>query len=143
ALRHQTARFGHVSTDEVYGSVPKRHSKEADRLEPNSPYAASKAASDLLVRSYVVTHGLPAVVTRASNNFGPYQYPEKALPLMITNWIDDVPFPLYGDGLQVRDWLYVIDHVRAIELVLEKGAIGEIYNIGGTHSCPNVELIEK
>lgn len=143
ALRHKVARFVHVSTDEVYGSVAKGQSKEGDRLEPNSPYAASKAASDLLVRSYVVTHKAPAVITRASNNFGPYQYPEKALPLMITNWIDGLPFPLYGDGLQVRDWLFVVDHARAIETVLEKGAIGEIYNIGGAFSCDNRELVER
>jgi dTDP-glucose 4,6-dehydratase len=143
ALRHKTPRFVHVSTDEVYGSIPKGESKEADRLEPNSPYAASKAASDLLVRSYVVTHKLPALITRASNNFGPYQYPEKALPLMITNWIDGQPFPLYGDGLQVRDWLYVADHARAIELVLEKGRVGEIYNVGGAFSCTNKELVES
>ncbi len=143
ALRHKVARFVHVSTDEVYGSVPTGHSREGDPLEPNSPYAASKAASDLLVRSYVVTHGLPAVVTRASNNFGPYQYPEKALPLMITNWLDEKPFPLYGDGLQVRDWLFVVDHARAIETVLAKGAIGEIYNVGGAFSCTNKDLVER
>jgi len=143
ALRHKVARFVHVSTDEVYGSIPKGHSKEGDPLEPNSPYAASKAASDLLVRSYVVTHKLPAVITRASNNFGPYQYPEKALPLMITNWLDGKPFPLYGDGLQVRDWLYVVDHARAIETVLDKGEVGEIYNIGGAFSCNNKELVER
>ena len=143
ALRHKVSRFVHVSTDEVYGSIPKGHSKEGDKLEPNSPYAASKAASDLLVRSYVVTHKLPAVITRASNNFGPYQYPEKALPLMISNWIDGLPFPLYGDGLQVRDWLFVVDHARAIETVLDKGAIGETYNVGGAFSCNNRELIER
>jgi len=141
ALRHKVGRFVHVSTDEVYGSVAKGFSREGDRLEPNSPYAASKAASDLLVRSYVRTHGLPAVVTRASNNFGPYQYPEKALPLMITNWIDGEPFPLYGDGRNVRDWLYVVDHARAIDLVLRRGRVGEIYNIGGTRSAANRTLI--
>ena len=142
ALKHRVGRFVHVSTDEVYGSVPKGFSKEGDNLEPNSPYAASKAASDLLVRSYFVTHKAPVVTTRASNNFGPYQYPEKAVPLMITNWIDEQPFPLYGDGLQVRDWLYVVDHARAIELVLEKGVIGEVYNIGGTKHFTNRELIQ-
>jgi dTDP-glucose 4,6-dehydratase len=143
ALRRKVGRFVHVSTDEVYGSVARGFSREGDRLEPNSPYAASKAASDLLVRSYVVTHGLPAVVTRASNNFGPCQYPEKALPLMITNWIDQEPFPLYGDGRNVRDWLYVADHARAIALVLRRGRPGETYNIGGTHSCDNRELVER
>jgi len=143
ALRHKVGRFVHVSTDEVYGSVARGLSREGDRLEPNSPYAASKAAADLLVRSYVKTHGLPAVVTRASNNFGPYQYPEKALPLMITNWLDREPFPLYGDGRNVRDWLFVLDHARALALILRRGRPGDIYNIGGTHSCCNRELLER
>ena len=143
ALRQKVGRFVHVSTDEVYGSVASGWSREDDRLEPNSPYAASKAASDLLVRSYVVTHGLPAVITRASNNFGPYQYPEKALPLMITNWLDGKDFPLYGNGGNVRDWLFVVDHARALELVLRRGRVGEIYNIGGTHSCANRELVDR
>ena len=143
ALRHKAGRFLHVSTDEVYGSVEKGHSRETDLLLPNSPYAASKAASDMIVRSFVVTHRLPAVITRASNNFGPYQYPEKALALMITNFIDDIPFPLYGDGLNVRDWLYVLDHARAIDCVLRKGEIGEIYNVGGSYSCTNKELVER
>lgn len=136
-------RFIHVSTDEVYGSVPRGRSREGDKLEPNSPYAASKAASDLLVRSYWVTHRFPAIITRASNNFGPRQYPEKALPLMVTNWIDALPFPLYGDGRQVRDWLYVVDHARAIALLLRKGKPGEVYNIGGTFSCANRELVAR
>lgn len=143
ALRRKVRRFVHVSTDEVYGSVEKGLSREGDPLEPNSPYAASKAASDLLVRSYGVTFGLPAVITRASNNFGPYQFPEKALPLMITNWMEGRPFPLYGDGLNVRDWVYVLDHVRAIGLVLRKGRIGEVYNIGGTCSITNRELVAR
>ncbi len=143
ALRHGVRRFLHVSTDEVYGSVAKGASREGDKLEPNSPYAASKAAADLLVRSYIVTHKLPGIVTRASNNFGPCQFPEKALPLMITNWIDGKPFPLYGDGMNVRDWLYVVDHARAIEFLLRKGEAGGIYNVGGTHSCTNRELIER
>lgn len=142
AMNHGIGRFLHVGTDEVYGSVEKGHSKEGDNLLPNSPYAASKAAADLLVRSYIVTHRFPAVITRASNNFGPYQYPEKALPLMITNMIDDEPFPLYGDGKNVRDWLYVLDHVRALDLVLREGEIGEIYNVGGSYSCSNRELVE-
>ncbi|MFH1725554.1 MAG: dTDP-glucose 4,6-dehydratase [Elusimicrobiota bacterium] len=143
ALRHGVRRFVHVSTDEVYGSVSRGRSREGDRLLPNSPYAASKAASDLLVRAYRVTHGLPVVVTRASNNFGPYQYPEKALPLMITNWLEGEPFPLYGDGLNVRDWIHVIDHVRAIDLVLRRGVAGEIYNVGGAFSSTNRELVER
>ncbi|MDE2490320.1 MAG: dTDP-glucose 4,6-dehydratase [Elusimicrobia bacterium] len=143
ALRLGVRRFLHVSTDEVYGSVPKGFSREGDRLEPNSPYAASKAASDLLVRSYFVTHKAPVLTTRASNNYGPYQYPEKALPLMITNFMEDKPFPMYGDGRQVRDWLHAADHARAILTVLEKGALGEVYNIGGSYTCQNRELIER
>lgn len=143
ALRRRVRRFLHVSTDEVYGSVTKGRSKEGDNLEPNSPYAASKAASDLLVRSYFVTHKAPVVTTRASNNYGPYQYPEKALPLMITNFMEDRPFPQYGDGKQVRDWLHVADHARAILLVLDKGTLGEVYNIGGSYTCQNRELIAR
>ena len=143
AMRHKVRRFLHVSTDEVYGSIPKGYSKEGDQLEPNSPYAASKAASDLLVRSYFVTHKAPVVTTRASNNYGPYQYPEKALPLMISNFMDGKPFPQYGDGRQVRDWLHVVDHARAILLVLEKGILGDVYNIGGSYTCENRELIAK
>ena len=143
ALRRKISRFLHVSTDEVYGSVTRGYSKETDRLEANSPYAASKAASDLLVRSYFVTHKAPVVTTRASNNYGPYQYPEKALPLMITNFMEDVPFPMYGDGRQVRDWLHVTDHARAILLALEKGEPGEVYNIGGSYTCQNRELIVR
>jgi dTDP-glucose 4,6-dehydratase len=143
SLRHKVRRFLHVSTDEVYGSIPKGYSREGDNLEPNSPYAASKAASDMLVRSYFVTHKAPVITTRASNNYGPYQYPEKALPLMITNFMEDKPFPQYGDGKQVRDWLHVTDHARGILLVLEKGTFGEIYNIGGSYTCQNKELIQK
>ncbi len=143
AMRHKVRRFLHVSTDEVYGSVARGYSREGDLLEPNSPYAASKAASDLLVRSYFVTHKAPVVTTRASNNYGPYQYPEKALPLMISNFMDGKPFPQYGDGRQVRDWLHVVDHARAILLVLEKGVLGEEYNIGGSYTCENRELIAK
>jgi dTDP-glucose 4,6-dehydratase len=143
ALRLKVRRFLHVSTDEVYGSIPKGYSREGDILEPNSPYAASKAASDLLVRSYFVTHKAPVVTTRASNNYGPYQYPEKALPLMISNFMDGKPFPMYGDGRQVRDWLHVVDHARAILLVLEKGILGDVYNIGGSYTCENRELISK
>ncbi len=136
-------KFVHVSTDEVYGSVQTGESVEGDPLLPNSPYAASKAASDLMARSYFVTFGMPVVVTRCSNNFGPYQYPEKALPLLITNALEDKPFPLYGDGMNVRDWLFVLDHVTAIETVLERGVPGEIYNIGGGYSAPNIEFIRS
>jgi len=134
-------RFLHVSTDEVYGDIPApAHSVESDPLWPNSPYAASKAASDHLARSFHRTYGLPVMVTRASNNFGPYQYPEKVLPLWITNLLEDDPIPMYGDGGQVRDWLFVEDHARALLLVLESGQPGEIYNVGGTRSCTNLEL---
>ncbi|MBI3296724.1 MAG: dTDP-glucose 4,6-dehydratase [Elusimicrobia bacterium] len=141
ARRHGVGRFVHVSTDEVYGSVAKGESKETDPLLPNSPYAASKAASDLMVRSAYITHGLPVVTTRCSNNFGPYQFPEKALPLMITNWIEGKPFPLYGDGLNIRDWVHVSDHCRGVDMVLRKGVVGETYNIGGTASLTNRELV--
>ncbi|MBI4056335.1 MAG: dTDP-glucose 4,6-dehydratase [Elusimicrobia bacterium] len=136
-------RFVHVSTDEVYGSKETGDSREEDVLLPNSPYASSKAASDLLARSYFVTYGFPVIVTRSSNNFGPYQYPEKAIPLLITNALEDKSFPLYGDGLQVRDWLYVLDHAKALDTVLERGVPGEIYNIGGTRSCANVDLVKN
>jgi len=143
ARKHGVRRFVHVSTDEVYGSVEKGHSKEGDPLLPNSPYAASKAASDHMARAAWRTHGLPVMTTRCSNNFGPYQFPEKALPLMITNWLEGRPFPLYGDGLNVRDWIYVLDHCRAIDLVLRKGEPGGVYNIGGTYSSTNKKLVES
>lgn len=134
-------KFVHVSTDEVYGSKTEGESKEEDTLYPNSPYSSSKAASDHLARAYWVTFGVPTVVTRCSNNFGPYQYPEKAVSLLITNALENRPYPLYGDGKNVRDWLFVEDHVRALDLVLHGGKAGEIYNIGGTKSCPNNELV--
>ena len=135
--------FLHVSTDEVYGSVATGSSTETDSLLPNSPYASSKASSDLLVRSYIITYGLPAIISRCSNNFGPYQFPEKAIPLLITNALQDEPFPLYGDGRHVRDWIYVSDHVRALMFLIAKGTPGEIYNIGGTCSLSNKELVFK
>ncbi len=142
ARAEKVKRFIHVSTDEVYGSIPgRRRSTEKDPLFPNSPYAASKAASDHLARAAFMTHGLPVIITRASNNFGPYQYPEKAMPLMITNFLENKSYPLYGDGLNVRDWLYVKDHVAAIAYVLRKGVPGEIYNIGGDTSLKNKELV--
>ena len=137
-------RFIHVSTDEVYGSL--EAPLEADEnfpLQPSSPYSAAKAGSDLLVLGYFKTYKLPAMVTRASNNYGPYQFPEKLIPLMITNALDDKPLPVYGDGMQVRDWLYVEDHCRAILRILEKGRDGEIYNIGGNRSLPNKEVIDR
>lgn len=136
-------RFLHVSTDEVYGSKPKGEFKESDPLEPNSPYAASKASGDLMVRAYHVTYGLQTVITRGSNTFGPYQYPEKLLPLFITNAIDDEPLPLYGDGMQVRDWLYVEDHCTGIEAVLLRGEAGQIYNLGGGNERHNIEVIRQ
>jgi dTDP-glucose 4,6-dehydratase len=135
-------RFVQVSTDEVYGDVPRGHSKESDPLTPRSPYSASKAAGDLLALSYFTTFRLPVMITRGSNTFGPNQYPEKFIPLFVTNALEDQPLPLYGDGLQQRDWLYVEDHCRAIDLILRKGAPGEIYNIGAGHERPNREMAE-
>ena len=131
ALEVGVTRFVHVSTDEVYGSIDEGSWPETHPLEPNSPYSASKASSDLLVRSYQRTHGLPACITRCSNNYGPYQYPEKVIPLFVTNLLDGRKVPLYGDGLNVRDWLHVDDHCRGIALVAEGGRPGEVYNIGG------------
>lgn len=133
-------RFHQVSTDEVYGSIPSGFFKEGDPLEPNSPYSASKAGGELMVRAYHETYGLNTVVTRGSNTFGPYHYPEKVMPLFITNAIDDEPLPLYGDGMQVRDWLYVRDHAAGIAHVLHHGAAGEIYNIGGGNERHNIEI---
>jgi dTDP-glucose 4,6-dehydratase len=135
-------RFLHVSTDEVYGSIPEPDdADETWPLKPSSPYSASKAASDLLALSYHTTFRLPVVVTRASNNYGPYQFPEKLIPLMIANAMEDQPLPIYGDGMQVRDWLYVDDHCRAIRAALEKGREGEVYNIGGSRALPNREVV--
>jgi dTDP-glucose 4,6-dehydratase len=134
-------RFVQVSTDEVYGSVEEGFSSEADRLAPRSPYAAAKAAGELLVRSYVVTYGLDAVVTRGSNTYGPYHHPEKLIPLFVTNAIDDQPLPLYGDGLQRRDWLYVADHADAVAFVLRHGASGETYNVPGGVEMANRDTV--
>jgi dTDP-glucose 4,6-dehydratase len=135
-------RMVHISTDEVYGSVVEGSSVESDNLRPNSPYSASKAGADLMCRAYHVTYGVPVVITRASNNFGAYQYPEKVVPLFITNALDDEPLPLYGDGLNVRDWLYVLDHCEAIDLMLHEGQDGEIYNVGSNNELTNLELTE-
>ncbi len=134
-------RYLQVSTDEVYGSVETGRSIETDALAPRSPYAAAKAAGELLVRSYVVTHGIDAVVTRGSNTYGPYHHPEKLIPLFITNALEDRPLPLYGDGLQQRDWLYVADHAGAIEWVLRHGRTGETYNIPGSAEMTNREVV--
>src|ERR1700761_676987 len=144
ARRHKIARFVHISTDEVYGSIePPYEADESYPLRASSPYSASKAGSDLLALSYFTTYKLNISVTRASNNYGPYQFPEKLIPLMISNALENKPLPVYGDGQQVRDWLYVEDHCRAIRVVLEHGAPGEIYNIGGNCSLPNLEVIRR
>jgi dTDP-glucose 4,6-dehydratase len=137
------AMFVQISTDEVYGSVASGSSKEGDALLPRNPYAASKAGGDRLAYSYHATHGLPVIVTRASNNYGPYQYPEKVIPLFVTHALDDLPLPLYGDGLNVRDWLHVDDHCRALALLLERGQPGETYNVGGGNELPNLELTRR
>jgi dTDP-glucose 4,6-dehydratase len=136
-------RVLHISTDEVYGSVEGGSSREADRLEPRSPYSASKAGSDLIALSYFTTYGQPVMVTRSSNNFGPFQYPEKVIPLFVTNLLDGKKVPLYGDGLNVRDWCYVDDNCAAVDMVLRQGEPGEIYNIGAGNEIPNRELTER
>jgi dTDP-glucose 4,6-dehydratase len=133
-------RFVQISTDEVYGSVPAGSSRETDELRPRNPYSASKAGADRLAYSYWATYDVPVVVTRASNNYGPNQFPEKVIPLFITNAIDDLPLPLYGDGLNERDWLHVLDHCRAIDLLLAEGTPGETYNIGGGNHVRNLDL---
>ncbi|MGI9063352.1 MAG: dTDP-glucose 4,6-dehydratase [Pseudonocardiaceae bacterium] len=136
-------RFVHVSTDEVYGSIDVGSWSETHPLEPNSPYAASKASSDLLARAYARTHGLDVRITRCSNNYGPYQFPEKVIPLFVTNLLDGLDVPLYGDGRNVRDWLHVDDHCRAVALVLARGRAGEVYNIGGGTELTNTELTQR
>ena len=139
--RHRIKRFVQISTDEVYGSLgPSGSFCESSPLAPNSPYAASKAAADLLVRSYHRTYGFPAIVTRCSNNYGPFQFPEKLIPLFITNALADLSLPIYGDGLYVRDWIHVRDHCAAIDRVLHDGRAGDIYNIGARHEMPNIEI---
>jgi dTDP-glucose 4,6-dehydratase len=144
ARKRKIPRFLHVSTDEVYGSMePSATATEKSALAPNSPYAASKAASDLMVRSYVQTHKLPAVVTRCTNNYGPYQFPEKLIPLMISNALAGKKLPVYGDGLNERDWIFVEDHCRALDAVLQRGRVGEIYNIGSGRPVPNIAIVRK
>ena len=140
AKKHGIKRFLQISTDEVYGSIKKGKFKETDPLMPNSPYAASKAGADLLVRAYFKTFGLPILITRSSNNFGPCQYPEKLIPLFITNILRGKKVPLYGTGLNIRDWIYVLDNCAGIDVVLRKGKIGEIYNIGGGNEKTNLEI---
>jgi dTDP-glucose 4,6-dehydratase len=136
-------RFVQISTDEVYGSVTHGSSREADELRPRNPYSASKAGADRLAYSYWATYNVPVVITRASNNYGPYHFPEKIIPLFITNAIDDLPLPLYGDGLQERDWLHVRDHCRAIDLLLEAGTSGDVYNLGGGNHVRNIDLTRR
>jgi dTDP-glucose 4,6-dehydratase len=144
ARKVSVSRFVHVSTDEVYGDIPPGDfADEEFPIRPSSPYSASKAASDLLVRSYVRTYKFPAVITRSSNNYGPYQFPEKFIPLMITNALGDKPLPVYGDGKQQRDWLHVEDNCRGILSVLERGKIGEVYNIGGLELEENLALVRR
>lgn len=142
ALNHGVKRFIHVSTDEVYGSIRSGSFRETDNLNPSSPYSASKAASDLLARSYFITHNLPVIVTRCTNNFGPYQYPEKLIPLFVTNLLEGKKVPVYGTGKNVRDWIHVADHCRAVDFVLRHGEPGEIYNIGGGNEKSNLEITE-
>jgi len=144
ARQAKTARFVLVSTDEVYGDIEAPlEADETFSLKPSSPYAASKAAADLLALSYFRTFRLPVLITRASNNYGPYQFPEKLIPLMISNALEGAPLPVYGDGLQIRDWLYVDDHCRGIHAVLQRGREGEVYNIGGNCALPNREVITR
>ncbi|MGI1690919.1 dTDP-glucose 4,6-dehydratase [Thermoanaerobacter uzonensis] len=143
AKKYGVKKFLQVSTDEVYGSLGETgYFTEQTSLSPNSPYSASKASADLLVKAYHHTYGIPVNITRCSNNYGPYQFPEKLIPLMIINALHDKELPVYGDGLNVRDWLYVEDHCRAIDLVLHKGRIGEIYNIGGNNERTNIEIVK-
>ncbi len=136
-------RFVQISTDEVYGSVAEGASLETDEIKPRNPYAASKAGADRLAYSYWATYGVPVIITRASNNYGPYQFPEKVIPLFVTNAIDDQSVPLYGDGRNVRDWLHVTDHCRAIDLLLQRGENGQVYNVGGGHDIMNVDLTHQ
>jgi dTDP-glucose 4,6-dehydratase len=142
--KHGVQRFIHISTDEVYGSLgPTGLFTENSPLEPNSPYSASKTGSDLLVRAAFHTHGFCTIITRCSNNYGPYQFPEKLIPLMIINAVEDKPLPVYGDGKNVRDWIYVTDHCEAIKVVMEKGRAGEVYNIGGNSERENITVVKK
>jgi dTDP-glucose 4,6-dehydratase len=143
ARRHNLERYHQISTDEVYGHIPAGHSsKEEDKVDPRSPYAASKASADLMVNAYYVTYNLPVTITRGSNNIGPYQYPEKVVPLFASNAIDGQPLPVYGDGRQMREYQYVIDHCEAIDLVLHEGTVGEIYNIGTGQEMENLRMVE-
>jgi len=143
ARKYGILRFVQISTDEVYGSLgPTGSFTETSPLTPNSPYSASKTAADLLARAYYKTYGLASIITRCSNNYGPYQFPEKLIPLMISNALEDNPLPVYGDGMNVRDWIYVEDHCRAIDLIMHKGKEGEVYNIGSNKEVPNIEIVK-
>ena len=143
ARRHKIDRFIEISTDEVYGSCLNGSFTEDDTANPSSPYAASKASADLLALSYVRTYGLPVLITRSSNNFGPYQYPEKVIPLFITNALEDKPLPVYGDGRNIRDWIYVQDNCAAIDFVSQNGTPGEIYNIAAKNERENLEIVDQ
>jgi dTDP-glucose 4,6-dehydratase len=143
AYRHGVERFIHISTDEVYGSLAEGAAAETDRLAPSSPYSASKAAADMLVQSYGVTYGYRAIITRCTNNYGPYQFPEKVIPLFVTNLLAGRRVPLYGDGRNERDWLYVEDHCEAVHLLVDAGTPGEVYNIGAGNPTPNLELTHR
>jgi dTDP-glucose 4,6-dehydratase len=143
ALRAGVTRYLQVSTDEVYGSLLEGSARETDTLNPSSAYSASKAGGDMMVNAYFHTHGLPTVITRGSNNFGPYQYPEKMMPLFISNALQDKPLPVFGDGQYVRDWLYVLDHCEGIDVALRRGVPGEIYNVGGGNELPNLDVIRR
>ncbi|WP_166354516.1 dTDP-glucose 4,6-dehydratase [Phytoactinopolyspora limicola] len=143
ALQYGVERFLYISTDEVYGSITRGSCDETSPLKPSSPYSASKAAGDLLAQAYHRTHGVPVIVTRSSNNYGPYQYPEKAIPLFVTSLLDGNPVPLYGDGSHRRDWLHADDHCRAVELVRTTGRVGEVYNIGAETELSNIELTQS
>lgn len=143
ARQHGIQRFIQVSTDEVYGSADSGRFSEESPMAPNSPYSASKAAADLLCRAYFKTHDLPVIITRCTNNFGAYQFPEKLIPLVITNALEDRPVPVYGDGLNIRDWIFVADHCRALDAVIRKGTPGETYNVGSGNEKTNLELVHK
>lgn len=140
ARKHDVEKYAQISTDEVYGSIEKGSFSEEDVLNPSSPYSASKAGADLLVKAYFKTYNLPVLITRSSNNFGPYQYPEKLIPVLILNALHDKPLPIYGEGKNIRDWIYVLDNCEMIDLVFQKGKIGEVYNIGSGNERTNIEI---
>jgi dTDP-glucose 4,6-dehydratase len=141
--KYDVSVFLQISTDEVYGSIEKGSFKEEDLLRPNSPYSASKAGAEMIVRSFYKTYGTPVIITRTSNNFGPYQFPEKLIPLFVTNLIDNIKVPLYGDGMNVRDWIYVGDNCSALDIALHRGKTGEVYNIGAGNEKPNIWITKK